>query len=76
MIISSFFSFAHLALLIPQGVNAVVRVQQQMIDDLTPGRPHIDPRQSAGSKQIAGRAVMFEAARRQGCAPQEKQLLR
>jgi hypothetical protein len=40
-----FCSFAHLALLIGQGVHAVFRLHQKQIVDFTPGRAHAHPSQ-------------------------------
>jgi hypothetical protein len=40
-----FCSFAHLALLMSQGVHAVFRLHQKQIVDFTPGRAHVGPRQ-------------------------------
>ncbi len=47
-----FCSFAHLALVLGRGVQAVFRVHQKQIVDFTPGRPHTGLR---GQKPIAGR---------------------
>ena len=38
-----FCSFAHLALLLGRGVQAVLRIHQRQIVDFTPGRPHTVP---------------------------------
>ena len=38
-----FCSFAHLALLLGRGVQAVFRIHQRLIVDFTPGRPHTTP---------------------------------
>lgn len=43
-----FCSFAHLALLVQQGIHAVFRVHQKQIVDFTPGRSHAHP----GDKKI------------------------
>jgi hypothetical protein len=39
-----FCSYAHLALLVQAGVDAVFRMHQKHIVDFTPGRPHVEPR--------------------------------
>jgi hypothetical protein len=39
-----FCSYAHLALLVQAGVQAVFRMLQQHLVDFTPGRPHVEPR--------------------------------
>jgi Transposase DDE domain len=39
-----FCSYAHLALLVQAGVQAVFRIHQKHIVDFTPGRPHVEPR--------------------------------
>jgi len=40
----AFGTFAHLALLVQQGLHGIFRAHQKMIIDFTPGRPHIEPR--------------------------------
>jgi hypothetical protein len=45
-----FCSFAHLALLISQGVHAVFRLHQKQIVDFTPGRAHARPGQKRAPK--------------------------
>jgi DDE family transposase len=39
-----FCSYAHLALLVQAGVQAVFRIHQKHIVDFTPGRAHVEPR--------------------------------
>ena len=45
-------SFAHLALLMSQGVHAVFRLHQKQIVDFTPGRAHARPGQKRAPKGI------------------------
>jgi hypothetical protein len=47
-----FCSFAHLALLMAQGVHAVFRLHQKQIVDFTPGRAHARPGQKRGPKGL------------------------
>jgi Transposase DDE domain len=47
-----FCSFAHLALLMAQGVHAVFRLHQKQIVDFTPGRAHAHPSQKRGAKGL------------------------
>jgi hypothetical protein len=39
-----FCAYAHLALLVQAGVQAVCRLHQKHLVDFTPGRPHVEPR--------------------------------
>lgn len=47
-----FCSFAHLALLMSRGVDAVFRLHQKQIVDFTPGRHHADRRHTKGPKGL------------------------
>jgi len=44
-------SFAHLCLLIERGVEALLRINQNMIVDLTAGWPYVIPNRGTGSKR-------------------------
>ena len=44
-----FCSFAHVALLMSQGVDVVFRIHQQIIVDFTPNRAHAHPNRGTGS---------------------------
>jgi hypothetical protein len=44
-----FCSFAHVALLMSQGVDVVFRIHHQLIVDFTPNRPHADPKRGHSS---------------------------
>jgi hypothetical protein len=47
-----FCSFAHLALLVGQGVHAVFRMHHRQIVDFTPGRPYAHPKDKAARKGL------------------------
>ena len=47
----AFCSFAHLCLLIERGVEALLRINQNMIVDLTAGWPYVIPNRGTGSKR-------------------------
>ena len=47
----AFCSYAHLALLVSRGVQAVVRAHQKLIIDFTPGRPHAEPGRGKSEKK-------------------------
>jgi hypothetical protein len=47
----AFCSYAHLALLVSRGVEAVVRAHQKLIVDFTPGRAHAEPSRGKNEKK-------------------------
>ena len=47
----AFCSFAHVSLLVQQGVDVVFRIHHQVIVDFTPGRPHAHPNRGTGAKR-------------------------
>ena len=47
-----FCSFAHLAMLIEGGVQAVFRMHQRQVVDFTPGRPHAGPGEKRAAKGL------------------------
>ncbi len=56
-----FCSFAHLALLLGRGVQAVFRIHQRQIVDFTPGRPHVVPEGSNRGKKGLPRSRWIKA---------------
>jgi hypothetical protein len=47
----AFCSYAHVALLVSRGVQAVVRAHQRLVVDFTPGRPHAEPSRGKSQKK-------------------------